>query len=278
MGALLINSLSTFFLFGIILTIGLLEFYRLLKAQNINANVPLGLFAGISIYTLSYLTSTALLPIQLMWLIVPILILFPISELYRKEEFPIQNIGFGLMGLIYVVLPIAVTPLLLISRVPESSSPDFIQFISQQSMFNPTHQIIVFNGYLMIGYFIIQWVSDTGAFLFGISFGKHRLFERISPKKSWEGAIGGFITTVGAAFLVHYMFPELALKHWVVISLIITLFGIFGDLVESLFKRSVNIKDSGHILPGHGGILDRFDSTFLALPMVYVYLQIIYYF
>jgi phosphatidate cytidylyltransferase len=265
----------------LILIFGLSEFYRFAKKLNFYPNVKIGIATGISFYTISYLVASHVLPMIFFVLFVPIIIFISIFELYRQKQNPINNLSITFYGLIYVVLPLALIHFMVLDTKPiclETSESDIISILAQNSPFNSNFNAIYYSSFILIGYFIIQWVSDTGAFIFGISFGKHRLFERISPKKSWEGAIGGFITTVGAAFIVHYLFPSLALKHWISISLIITFFGIFGDLIESLFKRSVNIKDSGNIMPGHGGILDRFDSTLLALPMVYFYLEIIYYF
>jgi phosphatidate cytidylyltransferase len=128
---------------------------------------------------------------------------------------------------------------------------------------------------ILVGFFIILWIYDSGAYVFGVSFGKHRLFERISPKKSWEGFIGGSIVAISAANVISVFFTELRLFDWLIISAIIIVFGTFGDLVESLLKRELNIKDSGNILPGHGGILDRFDGIFLSVPIIFAYLQIV---
>lgn len=279
-GAIWFNSISNFILFLLILIFGLSEFYKFAKSLNFYPNLRIGMATGIAFYTISYLVASNILPVIFMVIFIPLIIFLSIIELYRQKQNPINNLSITFYGLIYVVLPLSLIHFMVLgTSIPsEGSEPDIINILSQESGFNKNFNNIYYSSFLLIGYFIIQWVSDTGAFIFGISFGKHRLFERISPKKSWEGAIGGFITTIGAAFIVHYLFPDLALRHWISISLIITFFGIFGDLIESLFKRSVNIKDSGNIMPGHGGILDRFDSTLLALPMVYFYLQIIYYF
>jgi phosphatidate cytidylyltransferase len=138
---------------------------------------------------------------------------------------------------------------------------------------------------LLLALFVFIWVNDTGAYLIGSWLGKHRLFERISPKKSWEGFFGGLIFTLAASLLVAHFFPAAfpyagmsaiaAYFHWLVIAAIIVVFGVYGDLLESLLKRNLNIKDSGHFLPGHGGILDRFDAALLAAPMVWFYVVIV---
>jgi phosphatidate cytidylyltransferase len=119
--------------------------------------------------------------------------------------------------------------------------------------------------------------SDLGAYLIGVNFGKRRLFKRISPRKSWEGAIGGFVFTLIVAYFIHYFNGGLDVIHWIVIGMIVSVMGTFGDLVESMLKRSVNVKDSGSLLPGHGGVLDRFDAVIFAAPLVCGYLILVRY-
>ncbi|GAI59219.1 unnamed protein product, partial [marine sediment metagenome] len=128
---------------------------------------------------------------------------------------------------------------------------------------------------ILLGFFILFWVSDTAAYLFGVSFGKHRLFKRISPRKSWEGLLGGAFIALITAYLLSLYFKDLRLPDWIIIAFIVVIIGTFGDLVESMYKRSLGLKDSGRILPGHGGILDRFDGVLLASPIVFTYLQLI---
>jgi phosphatidate cytidylyltransferase len=123
--------------------------------------------------------------------------------------------------------------------------------------------------------YIFIWINDTAAYLSGITLGKHKLFPRISPKKSWEGAIGGALATVASAFGVAHFFTFMNVWQWVGMALVVVVFGTFGDLTESMMKRHLSIKDSGHILPGHGGILDRLDSMLFAIPAVVVYLFIL---
>lgn len=124
-------------------------------------------------------------------------------------------------------------------------------------------------------YFIFNWVNDTGAYCTGMLFGKHKLFERISPKKSWEGSIGGGIFCIIASFLLSHFFPFMSTGVWIGLALTVVVFGTWGDLTESLLKRRLGIKDSGNILPGHGGMLDRFDSAILAIPAAVVYLYVV---
>jgi phosphatidate cytidylyltransferase len=134
------------------------------------------------------------------------------------------------------------------------------------------HAGTVFSPGIVIGYFILLWINDTGAYLAGVTAGKHRLLERISPKKSWEGFIGGVIFTVLFAWLFSGRFGGLDTGGWISVAILISVSGTFGDLIESMLKRSTGIKDSGTIMPGHGGFMDRFDSTLLSFPLVFLFI------
>jgi phosphatidate cytidylyltransferase len=123
--------------------------------------------------------------------------------------------------------------------------------------------------------FIFLWCSDSGAYFVGSAIGRHRLFERISPKKSWEGSIGGGVLALVAAYVLSLFYPTLGAIEWMGMAAVVVVTGTWGDLIESCMKREMGIKDSGNILPGHGGILDRFDSAILAIPSVVVYLYIL---
>ena len=123
--------------------------------------------------------------------------------------------------------------------------------------------------------FLLVWVNDTFAYLSGSLLGKHKLFPRISPKKSWEGSIGGGVFSIASSFVFAHYFSFLSVWEWAGLALVVVIFGTWGDLTESLMKRQLGIKDSGHILPGHGGMLDRFDSALLAIPAAVVYLYVL---
>jgi phosphatidate cytidylyltransferase len=127
---------------------------------------------------------------------------------------------------------------------------------------------------MVVGFFILLWINDTGAYLTGMTMGKHRLMERISPKKSWEGFIGGTVLTALTASLLSSRLGILDSAGWVVVALIVAISGTYGDLIESMLKRSTGIKDSGSIMPGHGGFMDRFDSTMLAFPLVFLFISL----
>ena len=157
-----------------------------------------------------------------------------------------QNIAITFLGIIYVSVPFSLM--------------NFIVF----------QDVNVYNPDLFLSLFIFIWVNDSGAYIAGTAFGKHRLFERISPKKSWEGFIGGLLSTVLAAYILSVTFvSEYSFAFMTIIAVIIVVTGTLGDLVESLFKRNLGVKDSGKVIPGHGGLLDRFDSIILAAPIVF---------
>lgn len=251
-GGILINSFTFFALIGIIILLGLLEFYRLLSGTQLKANKSLGLAIGMMFFALTSLYSVGLISLNHFWLVVPVVSGVFIAELYRRQESPFPNIAVTLFGTMYVAVPLS---LLILIGFPEKS-------------------ILGYQPKLIMGFFFLLWANDTGAYLTGISVGKHPMFPRISPKKSWEGFTGGFILTQMVAFVISKYFTQLQSIDWMVIAVIICIFGVWGDLIESMLKRSLQIKDSGNILPGHGGILDRFDSVIFSAPLVFVYLQL----
>lgn len=184
--------------------------------------------------------------------IFPVVFLWSILELWRKKEQPLVNIAISLFGFIYVCVPFIIAITINVDDIN-----DFPR---------------------LVGMFVLIWTNDTFAFLSGKFFGKTKLFERISPKKTWEGTIGGSIFTLLMALALSLLFDQEHLVFWIVSALLLIPTAILGDLLESLFKRSLNIKDSGNIMPGHGGILDRFDAALFALPFFFMWLVIYTYF
>lgn len=184
-----------------------------------------------------------------------------IAELYTKATNPINNWAYTMLAQMYIALPFSTINVL---------------------AFRATGDGVVYNYLLPLSVFIFLWTNDTGAYLSGSLFGKHKLFPRVSPGKSWEGSIGGGLLVLAMAAAVgfyetsalHSGATEVALSipQWMGLGLVVVFFGTWGDLVESLFKRTIGIKDSGNILPGHGGMLDRFDSSLMAFPAAVVYL------
>lgn len=184
-----------------------------------------------------------------------------ISELYTKAPNPINNWAYTMLSQMYIALPLSMLNVL---------------------AFRGTADGVVYSSLLPLSVFIFLWTNDTGAYLSGSLFGKHKLFPRVSPGKSWEGSIGGGILVIVVATLIgmyensdmHTGNAEVSLNivQWIGMGVVVVFFGTWGDLVESLFKRTIGIKDSGNILPGHGGMLDRFDSSLMAIPAAVIYL------
>ena len=177
-----------------------------------------------------------------------------VAELYAKQKDPINNWAYTMLSQMYIALPFSLLNVLAFNATPDGQ--------------------VRFNTLIPLSIFVFLWVNDTGAYCVGSLLGRHKLFPRISPGKSWEGSIGGAVFVLAAAYAISYFLDGIMLTtvEWLGLGLVVVVFGTWGDLVESLFKRSLGIKDSGNILPGHGGMLDRFDSSLLAIPSAVVYL------
>jgi len=230
------------------------EFYRMAESSGASPQRIPGITLGIMLFILMFLKNSQLVTENILWLMVPLLFTLFIFELFRKKEKPLTNIALTLAGIVITALPF-------------SLMSTFI-FITNQG----TAQ---FYPWLLMGIFFILWTYDTGAYLIGMKFGRYKLFKRISPKKSWEGAIVGGIIALIVGILNAVVFDALSLTGWLGIAGILIVFGTLGDLIESMFKRSLGIKDSGKTLPGHGGVLDRFDSLMFSIPFIFVWLMLI---
>lgn len=240
-----------FTLFFLILSIlSVEEFYRLVTTDQVKPQKRWGLALTISIYLPLSLFFFRDEPLQYLLICVPISVLIIVAELYRNKPNPFHNIAYTLFGVLFAAVPFCF----------------FYGIAFTDGEYSSTYPL---------GFLVLLWASDTGAYLFGVSMGKHKLFERHSPKKTWEGFAGGMITSLAAAIILSYYFNELPIYHWLAVSVIIVVAGTLGDLSESMLKRSLSAKDSGSLLPGHGGLLDRFDGLLLAAPLVFVYLQLI---
>ncbi len=262
-GAIWWSAWSMAGLFLLITILGLWEFYGLAEKAGAQPQKMYGTFVGALIILLTIAAkgfyfspgSSLVLP----FLVIPFLFLPFFIELWRKKENPFANIGWTLLGIFYIAIPFAI---LIFSFAPAG-------FISTTG--SNWRMEIEYDHLPLLTFFILIWTSDTMAYVCGRLLGKHKLWERISPKKTWEGFIGGMIFTVAAAGMIAHFFMADIFSYkqeavWMITAVVISISGMLGDLAESMFKRSIDVKDSGTILPGHGGILDRFDALLLAVP------------
>jgi phosphatidate cytidylyltransferase len=229
--------------------LSLREFYRLVRQDGHLPLSDFGSFAGCLLLVLTFLFYEQILPRTYFFIMFPVLALIFFIKLYQSEQKPFISIAFTFLGIFYIAVPLS---LLVVCA------------------YHPGQ----YSWQIVIGYLLLLWGSDTGAYFAGKSLGKTPLFPRISPKKTWEGSIGGAILSLTVATIVSFYFSDLKLWQWLGMSGIIVVTGNLGDLTESLFKRSLSVKDSGSSIPGHGGFLDRFDGFLLSLPFVTAFLEL----
>lgn len=241
-------------LFLVFTIVGLWEFYSMVERAGLFPNKIGGIVAGIVLFGTNAMIAMNLIQLEYLLLNFIFVFLIFLLELYRNNPNPFTNIAFTFFGLLYIAVPFS-----LLNYFP---NPAFIPGVYHTSF--------------LLGFFFMIWINDTAAYVLGSALGRRQLFERVSPKKTWEGAISGALLTFVSALVISQYYSHIELRDWLVIASIIVVFGTYGDLFESMFKRSINAKDSGTILPGHGGVLDRFDSVFMAAPFVFVYLLMVY--
>lgn len=254
LAAIFASQYSFALLFLLILTKGMMEFSAFYKKSEVKPNIWLSFLISFLLFGISFFVAKGLIGAKYFLVFFPLLLLVMAAELYRKKQKPLENIALSIFSIIYLAIPLSLINFLVFSEILPGK---------------------IYSPNLLIAIFILIWTYDSGAYLVGVSIGKHRLFERISPKKSWEGAFGGTLTAMVTAFIISGYIPEIQIIHWIAISILIVVSSTFGDLTESMFKRYFDLKDSGQILPGHGGVLDRFDSLLFAIPVIVVYLKII---
>lgn len=261
-GCILGGPISFTLLFALITALTIHEFGVIISKQpDVEINKPICMLASVFLFFgfayLGVMPGQTEILIPYLFLIIYLLV----SELYLKKKNPLNNWAYAMMSQIYIALSFAMLNVLAYHSIGNEG-----ELSNYQVQYNPI---------LPLSIFIFTWINDTGAYCTGMLFGKHRLFERISPKKSWEGSIGGGVFSIIAAIVMAHYFPFMPISIWIGLALTVVIFGTLGDLTESLLKRTIGIKDSGNILPGHGGMLDRFDSTLMAVPAAVVYLYII---
>ncbi|MDL2221906.1 phosphatidate cytidylyltransferase [Parabacteroides sp. OttesenSCG-928-N08] len=255
LGAICYHPLTFLALFSVITGLVMWEFYGLTNAgDNTRYKRVVACVAGVYLFAASFLYAHDMTGLHIFIPYLLYLIYCLILELYTKAEDPLRNWALAFFAQLYCAGSFAMINY--IAAIPDMPG---------EMVHAPLHVICIF---------VFVWVNDTGAYLTGCTLGRHKLFERISPKKSWEGFWGGLIITLLSSQIFYYFAPEIGRWHWLGLTLVIVLFGTFGDLIESLLKRSVGVKDSGVVFPGHGGALDRFDSLILAIPAAFIYFEL----
>ncbi len=252
-GSILLDPLAFLLVFSIFNFIGLKEFHKLAGFSNKPSSkaTPEYYIFGILIYFIIGLSGIGYIDVRFSAVIFVILFIQIAIELYRKNP-QWKNITILITGYIYIAVPFGLMNSLFFTGAIDKSQSG-----------------------ILIGMFVLIWTSDVFAYLTGSMFGKHKLMERISPKKTWEGSMGGLFFALIAAYILSIFVPQLSLVEWIALSVVIVISGTLGDLVESLLKRNAGVKDSGTIFPGHGGVLDRFDAVIFATPMVFVFINFI---
>ncbi|WP_300814785.1 phosphatidate cytidylyltransferase [uncultured Bacteroides sp.] len=256
-GCIWYSPLSFGILFTIISALSVHEFGHLVnQSGEVSVNRTITALGGAYLFLalMGFCTQAADSRIFLPYL--GLLLYLMITELYLKKKNPLGNWACSMLSQLYIALPFALLNVLAFHNTAETAS-------------------VTYNPILPLSIFVFIWLSDTGAYCVGSLIGKHRLFERISPKKSWEGSIGGGVFSIASSFVFAHFCPFLSVWQWAGLALVVVVFGTWGDLTESLLKRQLGIKDSGNILPGHGGMLDRFDSALMAIPASVFYLYVL---
>lgn len=240
----------------LLLIVGMAEFYALAEKQGNAPQRFLGLVAGVVLFALNFAFVCDDIQIlgsgshafgsgmAFMLLLLPVMF---ICELFRQRENPAGNIAATILGVVYVALPLSLM------------------------LYFPIIASDAWNPWVMLFYVFIIWANDVFAYLVGMTIGRHRLCERLSPKKSWEGFFGGIVGAVATGFVAARVLGA-DQAAWAGLAFVASITGVLGDLTESMFKRAAGVKDSGTLIPGHGGVLDRFDAMLLSAPFVFVYM------
>lgn len=251
LAALIYSDWTYFLIFAGILGTSQMEFYKLSGLDGMLPLKTFGTILGLLIFAVTFMIEKERLSHEYLFLLFPLLSLTFFIKLYKKtDKKPFTGVAYTYLGIFYVAVPISLLNLAVFSVDA------------------------VYHYEILIGCLLILWASDSGAYFAGTRFGKTKLFERVSPKKSWEGFLGGAFAAILVAFVLSQYFVVLEDWKWLVIAGIIIIAGTYGDLIESLFKRSIAIKDSGSVLPGHGGFMDRFDGLLLSAPFITAFLKI----
>lgn len=252
LGTIFWSPWAFFSLMALITLIGLFEFNKLFQPSGYGKGTLTYYFIGISIYTLTALAGMSVIDVSYVLLIVLGFFILIAQELFMGSDHSWRHASGSVMGIIYIAIPFGMM--------------NTFFFIKSADMAFP---------WFLLALFILVWMNDVFAYLVGTTLGKHKLSQKLSPKKTWEGSVGGIIFTLIAAWIFSMIVPELTLVQWLAFGLIVSVTANFGDLAESMLKRSAGVKDSGKLFPGHGGVLDRFDAVLFATPFVFFFLFLI---
>jgi len=252
LAGIIINQYVFAIVFAVFLMLTLFEFYKISENIGYEPSAKIGLICGFLLFIIFFLAANQVIPDKFIYLsiLIPLATLLP--DLFDKRKNGFRNSMITIAGIIYIALPFSLLSFIII---PENMDSTFYPWI-------------------LLGIFLIIWIYDSMAYVFGSWLGKHKICQRISPKKSWEGLIGGAVFAVIMGVVNATVFHELSKTSWIVIALLIVVFGTSGDFFESKLKREAGVKDSGSILPGHGGMLDRFDTVLFAVPVIFVWIYL----
>ena len=251
MGGTLFHPIAFALVFATLLFFAQFEFYAMGEQAGYKPSKWVGSISGVVFFLVSFCLAMGFLPKAFNFSFIPIVLFILIFELFSSDKNTIGNSGLSVFGFIYIAVPFSL-----------------LNFI----VLTPVNGATAFYPWILAGVFLIIWANDSFAYLFGTAFGKHKLFESISPKKSWEGFIGGAVGAIVIGILNAVLFQAISMTSWIVIAVLTVAFGTLGDLFQSKLKREIGVKDTGTILPGHGGFLDRLDSLFFAVPAIFTWL------
>ena len=228
-----------------------LEFYQLVERPGISPRKTAGLILGLLLFMTSFSMVNGYIPQNAFLIFIPVLIILFLFEVFRDNSRDIQPSAVTLTGFVYVAVPLSLLNFIVHPHFPEKGD---------------------FQPWILLGVLFVVWVFDSMAYVAGSMFGRHKIHKKISPQKSWEGFLAGAVFAMVMGIVNAVIFQVPTLTDWLVIAAIVVIFGTLGDLFESKIKRKLKVKDSGTVLPGHGGLLDRLDSLLFIIPVVYVWL------